>query len=105
VFNKIVEQIIQEAIEAGEFDNLKGKGRPISHDEYFSVPPDRRLGYTALKNAGFVPEEVALFKEVEALKERFEAETEPTRRDRLKRELRDARLKLDLMLERRKLRK
>jgi hypothetical protein len=105
VFERIVEQIIKEAMEAGEFDNLEGKGKPIRHDEYFSVPPDRRLGYSALKSAGFVPEEVGLFKEIETLTGRLAAETDPSRCDRLKRELRDVRLQLDLMLERRRLKR
>ena len=105
MFERIVEQIIKEAMEAGEFDNLEGKGQPINHEEYFSVPPDRRLGYSALKSAGFVPEEVGLFKEIELLTARLGAETDPDRRDRLKRQLRDTRLQLDLLLERRKLKR
>lgn len=105
MFDRIVDEIIREAMEAGEFDNLPGKGKPINHDEYFSLPADRRLGYSALKSAGFVPEEVALLKEIEGLAEGIRTGGDEATVSRLKRKLRDARLELSIMLERRKLRR
>ena len=105
MFDRIVDRIIQEAMEAGEFDNLEGKGKPIDHTSYFSLPADQRLGYASLKNAGFVPEEVELLKQIEIVATKLGAETDEVRIKSLKIELRDTRLKLDLMLERRKLKK
>ena len=61
------EGAIRSAIERGEFDNLKGKGNPLNLNEYFDTPEDIRLGYTLLKNAGYVPEEVQLLNQIEEL--------------------------------------
>ena len=53
-FDKIVEAIIREAQERGDFDNLKGKGKPIDLSAYFETPEDLRMVYSMLKNAGMV---------------------------------------------------
>jgi DnaJ family protein C protein 28 len=46
---------IQEAIDAGLFDNLPGKGKPLdlSDDDNPFVPEDKRLAFRILRNAGF----------------------------------------------------
>lgn len=67
-FQKIVEEKIREAIEKGEFDDLPGKGKPLSFDDD-SVPEDKRLAYKILKNAGCVPPEVELKKEITTLRQ------------------------------------
>lgn len=59
---QLVEEIIQDAMARGEFDNLPGASKPLNHDAYFALSEDERLTCTALKNAGYVPEEVALGK-------------------------------------------
>lgn len=60
----LVEEMIRQAIADGEFDNLKGAGKPLDLDAYFSAPEDVRAGYTLLKNNNFVPEEVDLMREI-----------------------------------------
>ena len=42
-FDKIVEALIGEAQEGGEFDNLPGKGKPVELTSYFETPEDIRL--------------------------------------------------------------
>jgi len=66
---KIAEQKILDAIASGELDNLPGKGRPLNLDDLRDVPPQLRLEYKVLKNAGLLPEEVTLQKEIAALEE------------------------------------
>ncbi|MDR3589422.1 MAG: DUF1992 domain-containing protein [Negativicutes bacterium] len=66
---KIAEQKIREAIENGELDNLPGKGKPLKLDDMREVPPELRLEYKVLKNAGLLPEEVTVKKEITALEE------------------------------------
>ncbi len=68
---KAVEAIIREAQERGDFDNLKGKGKPIDLSAYFETPEDVRLAYSLLKNAGMVSAEVDLLSEIAALKDRL----------------------------------
>lgn len=100
-FDKLVEQKIQEAIADGEFDNLPGKGKPVDLSSYFATPEDKRLGYSILKNAGFIPEEVELLKEIEALREKLQSCGE-TERVAVEREIDRAKLKVNLLMERRK---
>ena len=63
----LVEERIQEALRRGEFDNLPGAGRPLELDDDCLVPPEVRIAYRVLKNAGFVPPEVLERKEIAAL--------------------------------------
>ena len=63
-FQRIAEQKIQEAIRNGEFDNLEGSGKPLDHSDYFSAPPELRMSFHLLKNAGVVPEEVELLNSI-----------------------------------------
>ena len=100
VFEKLAEQKIREAIEAGEFDNLPGAGSPINLDEYFSMPAHLRMAYSVLKSANCVPEEVELLKQIEQLEVKLTTERDEPKRATMTRELRDRRLRLAILLER-----
>ena len=63
-FQKIAERRIVEAIRDGAFDDLPGAGKPLKLDDDSRVPEDLRMAYKILKNAGYVPPEVALRKEI-----------------------------------------
>jgi hypothetical protein len=63
-FEKIAERRIKEAIEDGLLDNLPGAGKPLALGDDSHLPEDLRLAYKILKNAGFVPPEIALRKEI-----------------------------------------
>ena len=63
-FQKIAERRIKEAIEDGLLDNLPGAGKPLALGDDSHLPEDLRLAYKILKNAGFVPPEIALRKEI-----------------------------------------
>jgi len=63
-FQKIAERRIIEAIREGAFDNLPGAGQPLKLEDDSYVPEDLRIAYKILKNAGYVPREVALRKEI-----------------------------------------
>ncbi|HYA32295.1 MAG TPA: DnaJ family domain-containing protein [Thermodesulfovibrionales bacterium] len=64
IFAKIVEERIARAIEAGEFDNLKGAGSPLNVEDDLWVAEDLRLAYRILKNAGCIPPELEKRKEI-----------------------------------------
>jgi len=68
-FDRIVEAIIKEALERGEFDNLPGNGKPIDMTEHFETPEEVRLANSVLKNAGMTAREVDLLKEIAELKQ------------------------------------
>ena len=61
------EAIIQSAIERGELDDLPGVGAPLLRDDDSVVPQELRMAYRILRNAGFVPEEVAVRREIAEL--------------------------------------
>jgi DnaJ homologue, subfamily C, member 28, conserved domain len=56
----LINEIIRDAMAQGEFDRLPCARKPLDHDACFALPEDRRLTFTVLKNAGYVPEEVDL---------------------------------------------
>ncbi len=63
-FEKIVEERIRAAQRNGEFDNLKGAGRPLEHEDYSRIPQELRLAYKILKNADCLPPEIEIRNEI-----------------------------------------
>jgi hypothetical protein len=94
-----IDTIIREAAERGAFDNLPGKGKPQRFDEEGTTPDDLRMGYTVLKNSGFVPEEVEWLKEIDALKERLATTTDPTERSAILKTIEDRQVRVRIFLE------
>jgi hypothetical protein len=68
-FARIAENLILEAIEAGLFDNLPGKGQPLQFEDDSHIPPELRLAYKILKNAGCLPPELELRREIITLQD------------------------------------
>jgi len=103
--HKIIDEQIRNAIEAGEFDNLEGAGRPLNLDGYFNTPEDLRVGYSVLKSSKFVPEEVDRLKEIGELKEKIRNCADDAERGKLVKNLQERQLALALLTERNKRRK
>jgi hypothetical protein len=97
---KFVEDQIKKAMAEGEFDNLPGKGKPIDLDAYFQTPEDLRICYSILKNGSFVPEEVQMLKDLEALREELAACTDEARKNQLSKTIREKVLGFNLTMER-----
>jgi hypothetical protein len=100
---KTVEAMIQEAQARGEFDNLRGKGKPIDLSAYFETPEDVRVLYFILKNAGVVSVEIDLLNEIAALKERLTTTYEEKERSRIQKMIREKQLQFNIMIERQKI--
>jgi hypothetical protein len=101
-FDKLVESLIKEAQERGEFDNLPGKGKPIDLTSYFETPEDVRLAQSVLKNAGITPPEVQLLKEIAQLKELLTLTREDQKTIEIQKQIQEKRIEFNLMMERRK---
>lgn len=86
----------------GEFDDLKGKGKPLDLDVYFNTPEDVRMGFSILKANDFVPEEVVLMKELSDLREKIRSTSNISELEIPRKELRDKTLTLSLLLEKNK---
>ncbi len=56
---------IEKAMQEGEFDNLRGQGKPFNFDDEKSVPEEWRLAYRIMKDNDIVPEWIGLQKEIE----------------------------------------
>ena len=102
---RVIEERIREAIEAGEFDNLQGAGKPLDLDDYFSTPEEFRMGYSVLKSAKIVPEEVDRLKELGELKEKIKNCDDENERKKLNKILSEKTLAFNLLMERNKRRK
>lgn len=63
-FQYMAEQRISEAYSKGEFNNLSGYGKPVDIAGYFEVPAQERMAVHIMKNAGLIPYEVELRKEI-----------------------------------------
>lgn len=92
----IAEERIREAMNRGEFDNLPGAGKPLSLEDDSLVPPELRVAYKVLKNAGCIPPELELRKEIITLKSLLAAIEDDGERRRKARELDAKLLRLNL---------
>jgi hypothetical protein len=91
----IAERRVREAIERGDLDDLPGAGKPLELDEDPLVLPQHlRTAYRMLKNAGFVPPEVELRREISRVEELIRAVTACDERSRGFRKLELLRLRL-----------
>ena len=62
---RISERRIQEAIDAGEFDNLEGMGKPMNYEDASLVPPELRAAYKVLANSGYAPDWMVVSQQIE----------------------------------------
>jgi hypothetical protein len=72
IFQKIVEKRIRRAKEEGAFDNLPGRGEPLTIEDDSHIPEDLRLVYKILKNADCLPPELQVRKEIRQMEDMLE---------------------------------
>ena len=91
---------IKEAIATGEFDNLPGKGKPLDLNAYFATPEHLRMGYSILKSAGIIPEEMELLKQIEGLKKSLDSCTSEIDKRAIQKQLSEKITNFNLRMER-----
>ena len=64
LIDMLAEEQISAAIRRGEFDDLPGEGKPLALEDDGAVPDALRVAYRILKNAGCLPPEQELRKEI-----------------------------------------
>ena len=101
-FDKIIEALIREAQQRGEFDNLPGKGKPVDLTSYFETPEEIRLAQSLLKNAGMLPAEVLLLKEIAELRQGLTAMTDEKKKVEIRKKLQEKQMGFHLMMEKQK---
>lgn len=72
VIQSIAEQRIAEAQEQGAFDNLPGAGHPLHLEDDSHIPPELRMAYKVLRNAGCLPPEMQDRKDIANLADMLE---------------------------------
>jgi hypothetical protein len=96
----IAEQRIQEAIRRGELDDLPLKGRPIPREDDSGVPEELRMAFKILKNAGVLPEELQIRKELLTLRDLIDICEDPGEEQKLRKELSRKMLHYNVVMER-----
>ena len=99
-FARIAELRIREAIAEGKLDRLPNSGQPIDLVWYFAMPEHLRLGYGLLKSNDCAPQEVALLREIAEMEETLPRQTDQDEQQRLRRRIRDHRIRVGLLIER-----
>ena len=59
-FTRRAEEIILEALQKGDLDNLPGQGKPLDLKDDSHIPSELRIAHKILKNAGYVPPEIEM---------------------------------------------
>ena len=75
---RLAEERIREAMEQGEFDNLRGVGKPLRRIDD-DLAGDDRLGLHVLRENGFLPEWLELRKQVADMRPKVNAAFEEWR--------------------------
>ena len=101
ILAKIAEQKIRKAMERGEFDNLSYHGKPLKLDDLTGVPAHLRMGYKILKNAGILPEEMQLKKDIVSLQDLLDACYDATERSTIEKKMNEKILRYNMMIEKR----
>lgn len=96
-FEKIVEERIRKAQLKGEFENLPGAGQPLELQQDQEVAEDLRLAYKILKNAGCLPPEIELKKEIRQTEELLEGMLDTAERYRALKKLNFLVMKLNTL--------
>ena len=97
-----IEEKIREAMARGEFENLKGSGKPLDLDDYFNTPEDLRMAFSMLKSNSFVPQEVEMFNEIAELTQKLRSCEDESEREILSSCLNERQLALRLLLDNRR---
>jgi len=92
---------LAESEASGELRTARSWGRPLDlGDGYEQTPVELRMGYKILKDAGIVPPEVELMREIEGLGVKLRVLAEGDEAAALRQRIADKRLQLSLRLER-----
>ncbi|MFX3619242.1 MAG: DnaJ family domain-containing protein [Sporolactobacillus sp.] len=105
LIERLAEEKIQKGLREGSFENLPGKGKPQKFEDDSGVPADLRVAYKILKNAGYLPEELQLRKDLVTLTDLINCCTDHAEKEKLTGELKAKRLEFSRLMEQRSFRK
>jgi hypothetical protein len=96
-----IAQGLQDSVASGELAAAPSWGKPLAFaDGWDETPVELRLPFKILKDAGYVPHEVVLLRELAQLKEELPACADASRADTLRRRIAELQALIALRLER-----
>lgn len=105
IISILAEEKISEGVKNGAFDNLPGKGRPLELEDLSGVPEELRTGYKMMKNAGFLPEELQIRKEMATLNDLIRCCDDERERASLNQRLSEKKIRFNQLMETREIKK
>lgn len=100
-FEIIAERKIQEAMERGEFDNNPLAGKPLPPDGLDNVSPEFRMALKIMKNAGIVPEEIDLRRQISSINDLLRICASDEEKIKLRIKLNEKQLRYNMLMEKR----
>ena len=95
-----IARYLREAAASGELKGIPGYGKPLPEDAGWNATPEElRMPFKILKNAGFAPPEVEMFRQRAELNAALETATGESERVALQARLSDLQQKIALRLE------
>lgn len=95
----LAEERIKQAEANGEFRNLPGAGKPLELEDLSGVPEDMRMSYKILKNAGYIPPEMELQKEIVALRDLLRVCTDDSERAAFRKRISEKEIQYEALLQ------
>lgn len=98
--DQLIAEHLAQAYTSGELQAAESFGKPMADLEgYMETPPEFRMPFKILKNAGVVPPEVELFRKRDELRRRLESAAPGDEKERLRQQLTELEQMLALRLE------
>src|SRR5262245_35133235 len=98
-FHHLIEARIRGAEATGGLENLPGKGKPRPKDTLGGLPYEERMAALIQRTVGTVPEEIELIRESAALRDAYDAATDPAERRTIAAELLKKTTRLSILFE------
>ncbi|MCM3618636.1 DUF1992 domain-containing protein [Sutcliffiella horikoshii] len=100
-FFRLTDEKIRKAYEDGEFENLPGYGKHLELEDLSNVPPEMRMAYKMMKNAGMM-EEQQVRTEIEYLEDLIKGAHSDVEEARLNQRLSEKQLRLQQIIQKKK---
>lgn len=101
--SRLVEWMIQRAVDRGEFTNLPGEGKPLKLDPFNPyVSKEEVMLNRVLHSSGLIPIEVVILKEIDDLKQKLKDLKIESEQSALKAKLKELEITYDIQMEARR---
>lgn len=102
-FRELTEAQIRKAQASGQLDDLNGAGKPLpAHPEAALIDPMDAVGHRIMAEAGALPEEIVLKKQMESARAAWQTATTPADKKRHMAELAEAQMGYEIARDARK---